>query len=289
MKTHLKLWALPLAAIVFGSLALPSAMAAMSGGTSSVTPGLTVIAEFKTPGLECELSGVYPHPQKVDQYYVVTDRHPACRTGQRPLLQDAQRGKLLLVDGPSGRILRSIALVDGDYGDIAANEGHLFISSLEPAEVLDVDLSSEKLVRRIPIAGPAGGLEFDRQRGALIAQLFARSPQLAVIDPRTGSTTATLWSDESAMGLAKVGSDLLCTWASSFDEFATSELRLLDNQTGKVVGRVPLSGGVHTAMAPLRRPDGASGFMVLVATDRTTGSSVVRSYAYEPTQVQWKR
>ncbi len=289
MKTHSKLTAHSLVTIVLVLFTLPFDQAGTPLGTPPNSAGLTMVAEFKTPGLECELSGIYPHPLRTNQYYIATDRHPACRQGQRTLLQESQRGKLLLVDGLSGRILKMIALVDGDYGDIAGNDERLFISSLEPAEILEVDLATDKLVRRIPVAGPAGGLEFDRERGALIAQLFARMPQLAVIDPKTGDTTESLWSDESAMGLAKVGKDLLCTWVSSFDEFAKSELRLLDNQTGKVIGRTPLSGGVHTAMAPVSRPGVSPGFMVLVATDRGTGASVVRSYAYDGSQVQWKR
>jgi hypothetical protein len=91
------------------------------------------------------------------------------------------------------------------------------------------------------------------------------------------------------MGLAKVGGDLLCTWASGFDAQAWSELRRLDPKTGRVLGRVALSHGVHTALAPLDRAlAGTDGFLSLVAVDRGTGRVVVRQYAYSGARVPWR-
>ncbi|KAK0038794.1 hypothetical protein Bpfe_031511 [Biomphalaria pfeifferi] len=60
------------------------------------------------------------------------------------------------------------------------------------------------------------------------AQLFIGFPHLAVVEMKTGATVETLWSDESAMDIAQVSGDWLCTWASGFDKQANSELRLLD-------------------------------------------------------------
>jgi hypothetical protein len=247
--------------------------------------GLRVVEDWKAPGVEPELSGILPHPTEKGLYYVAANARPAYRPGQSPKLAAELRGKLLTVDAATGDVVASLALNGGDYGDLAYGGGHLFVSSLEPAEILKVDLATGSIVARFPLAGPAGGLEYDGERNVLVAQLFVGHPHLAVIDAATGATVDSLWSDESAMGLAKVGGDLLCTWASGFDEHAKSELRLLDSATGKVKGRAPLSGGVHTAMAPAG--DGA--FVALVATDRASGAVSVRKYAYEGRQVAWQQ
>jgi len=267
-------------ALALGLVLLAAASLAWAG---SAAEGLRAVADLKAPGIEPELSGIYPHPTDPGLYLVAANQRPAYRAGQKPMLDPKLRGKLLTVDGRTGKVVRSLDLVKGDYGDLAFGDGHLFVSSLEPAEILKVDLASGRVVSRIPIAGPAGGLEFDRDRGLLVAQLFLGHPQLAVIDPKTGATVDTLWSDESAMGLAKVGGDLLCTWASGFDGQAWSELRRLDAKTGRVQGRFALTGGVHTALAPL--PDG---FLSLVAVDRDSGRVVVRKYSYEGGKVAWR-
>ena len=272
--------------LILGIVLLGSA--AWAGNNAGDT-GLRVVADLQAPGIEPELSGIYPHPTDPNLYLVVANKRPAYRAGQKPMLPEELRGKLLTVDGRTGEVVRRLDLNGGDYGDLAFGDGHLFISSLEPAEILKVDLDSGRIVSRIPLAGPAGGLEFDRDRGVLVAQLFVGHPHLAVVDPKTGATVDTLWSDESAMGLAKVNGDLLCTWASGFDAQAWSELRLLDPKTGKVQGRVALNGGVHTALAPLdRKVAGTDGFLSLVATDRGTGRVTVRKYAYETGKLSWR-
>jgi hypothetical protein len=273
-------WALAGLALVLVALAAPSVITA----AQEQGKGFRVLAELKVPGVEPEISGIYPHPTNENLYYVAANKRPSYRPGQAPMLPEQYRGKLLTVDGRTGEVVASLDLVNGDYGDLAFGEGHLFVSSLEPAEIVKVNLADGKVVARFPIAGPAGGLEYDRDRQQLVAQLFVGHPHLAVIDPKTGATVDTLWSDESAMGLAKVNGDLLCTWASGFDEHAFSEMRLLDSKTGKVKGRAPLYGGIHTALAPVN--DNA--FLSLVAVDRASGKVMVRKYAYDGQQVAWR-
>lgn len=249
--------------------------------------GLVVLDELRAPGLEVELSGIYPHPTQDHLYFVAANRTPVYRAGQRPMLPARYRGKLLTVDGRSGAVVRAFDLVGGDYGDLASDGRHLYVVSLRPPEILKIDPATGAVVKRIPISGPAGGLEYDREAGVLIAQLFVGHPHLAVIDPRSGAVVDTRWSDESAMGLARVDGDLLCTWASGFDEHASSELRLLDRSTGHVLGRVALDR-VHSAMAPLDpRVAGTAGFMALTRSSRDPGPVVVRRYAYRHGTVAW--
>ena len=271
--------------LALGLAAAVAVLPLLASQAGAAAASLRVVQELKAPGVEPELSGIYPHPTDETLYYVVANQRPAYRPSQKAMLPAQYRGKLLTVDGRTGEVVQTLALADGDYGDLAFGGGHLFVSSLEPAEILKVDLAAGRIVARFPLAGPAGGLEYDRDRNLLVAQLFVGHPHLAVIDPATGATVDTLWSDESAMGLAKVGGDLLCTWASGFDEHAKSELRLLDPATGKVIGRTPLAGGVHTAMAPA----GSDAFMVLVATDRANGTVAVRKYAYDGARMAWQR
>lgn len=270
------------ASLALAAMAL--AVPAFAGPT-----GLELVEEYRAPGLEMELSGIYPHPTQAHHYFAVANRNPVYQPGQTPLLDADYRGKLLTVDGRTGEVKAAFDLVDGEYGDIAFGNGELFVSSLEPAEVLRVDPETGAILGRIPLAGPAGGLEFDAERSLLVAQIFTGHPHLAVIDPATGSTVDTLWSDESAMGLAKVNGDLLCTWASRFDEHTYSELRLLDPETGKVQGRLALEG-VHTSMAPVVASKGQrAGFLAMVSDDRQSGQVTLRRYAYDANGVEWRR
>jgi len=242
--------------------------------------GISLVEGYASPGLEMEISGIFPHPKEADLYLALANQRPVYRTGQSPKLAESYRGKLLTVNR-RGEIVRSSALVDGDYGGLAHHGGFLYVSVLEPAEILKVELATGEIVDRFSIAGPAGGLEFDAQRGVLYAQLFVSHPHLAVIDVETGETIETLWSDESAMGLAKVDGDLLCSWTNSFDEDALSELRLLDNETGKVLGRIALNR-VHTSMAPT-----SDGFIGLVSTDSASGEVRVARYLYDSETAAW--
>lgn len=249
--------------------------------------GIVFLDEYKTPGLEMELSGIQPHPTDDNLYYVAANKRPAYRAGQKPLLPVQYRGKLLTVNRRTGEIVRAFDLSDGEYGGIAYGHGFLYVSSLEPSEILKVDPQNGQIRQRIPLSGPAGGLAYDKERNLLIAQLFISFPHLAVVDPKTGATIETLWSDESAMDIAKVKGDWLCTWTSGFDKQAFSELRLLDQKTGKVKGRVPLEG-IHTSMAALdKNVAGVDGFISLVALDRTSGKAAIRRFSYQKDRMVW--
>ncbi|MEM7050087.1 MAG: hypothetical protein AAF604_10520 [Acidobacteriota bacterium] len=275
--------------VVLGSLliALVAAGVAVACPTDAEkTAGIQVIEDYVAPGLNNELSGIYPHPSNDELYYVAANRKPVYRAGQKAMLPENLRGQILTVEKKSGEVVEAWDLGGVEYGGMAYGEGHLFVSSLEPAEILKVSAKDGEIVRRYPIAGPAGGLEFDAERNALIAQIFVGYPQLAVIDVESGATLEALWSDESAMGLAKVQGDILCTWVSSFDEHARAELRLIDGETGEVAGRVPLDE-VHTSLAPASATGNlADGFLSLVATG-SDGEVAVRHYSYTNDAVTW--
>jgi hypothetical protein len=252
-----------------------------AGGVANTIPAKPLlVAEYKAPGLEMELAGIYPHPTDDNLYFVLANNNPVYQAGQSPMLPAHYRGKLLTVNRYTGEVVKAFPLVNGEYGGLAYGTNHLYVASLEPAEILKVDPATGSIMRRLPVAGPIGGLEYDKDRSMLIAQLFVGFPHLALIDPESGTTVETLWSDESAMGLAKVNGDLLCTWTSGFDEYAFSELRILDQTTGKVKSRSPLAG-VHSSLAPLdKKVAGIEGFISLVA-ERTSGKVVVQKYAYQ--------
>jgi hypothetical protein len=250
------------------------------------SPGLTRAGEYKLAALEAEVAGIHPHPSDDALFLVATNQHPAYLPGQEPVLQAQYRGKLLTVDRRTGEVVRTLDLGGGDFGGLAFGRGTLFVSRLEPPEVLQVELASGRTVRRIPLPGPAGGLEYDPIRGRLLAQLYVGYPHLAVIDLQTGVVVDKLLSDENAMDLALVGGDLLCTWASSFDRHAFGELRRIDPGTGRVTGRLALDA-VHTAMAPLDRGvAGVDGFISLVRAD-ARGRVAVRRYVYDGASVAW--
>jgi len=238
----------------------------------------TVVDEYKTPGLECELSGISPHPTDGDLYYVMANSKPPYRYGQKPVLPERYRGKLLTVDR-QGIVRKAIAVADDDYGGLARADNALYVALTNAAEVRKIDPETGATLRRIPLPSPAGGLGYDRERNALIAQLYVGHPHLAVIDLKSGAITETLWSDESAMDLAKVDGDWLCTWASGWDPGSSSELRVLDQKTGKFSERAILDR-VHTTMAPCTDGAGKPGFLCLVTLDSRTGETAVRRYRY---------
>lgn len=261
-----------------------------TGGTAAtrgLPAGLTLVAEYGFRALESEVAGIHPHPTDDALFLVATNSHPAYRAGQQPLLAESDRGKLLFINRHSGDVVRAIALPRGNHGGLAFDGRSLYVSQLEPPQLLEVDLGTGVIRRRIPISGPAGGLEYDGAQGRVLAQLYLSHPHLAVIDPSTGSMVGSLWSDESAMDLARVSGDLLCTWVSSFDEHAFGELRRIDTQTGRVTGRLRLPE-VHTSMAALDRSvAGLEGFISLVRENTASGRVVIRRYAYDKSAVRW--
>lgn len=253
---------------------------------STTIPGVKVVGEYLAPGLSTELSGIYPHPTQETLYFVVANKYPNYSKDQKPMLEKKYRGKLLTVERDTAKIVDVSDLSDGDYGGIAFAKEHLYISSLNPSEILKFSLVTKKVVARFPLSAPAGGLEYDESRNALLAQVFLTTPHLAVIDIDTGLTTEMLWSDETAMGLAKVGDTWLCTWSSGFDTNALGELRQLDKQTGKVTGRISLDN-VYYATAPVQLPSGSQGFMAMQSTDLRTGSVSIAYFDFDNSKVAW--
>jgi hypothetical protein len=255
--------------------------------SKTTLPGLRIVDEYPAPGLAPEIAGIYPHPTDDALYFAAANEHPDYQPGQQALLPEKYRGKLLLVNRRTAAVVKAYPLTGGQYGGIGYGEGHLFVSHLQPPEILKVDTGTGAIVDRIPVSGPAGGLKYDPQASALVAQMFVSYPHLAVIDPRTKATRETLWSDETAMDLARVQGDWLCTWVSGFDASAVSELRLLDRGTGTVKGRVQLSG-IYTSMAPLDKSvSGIDGFIALVSPDARTGRVVIRKHEYQGSAIRW--
>jgi hypothetical protein len=245
---------------------------------SRLKNAVTFLDEYQTPGLESELSGIYPHPTDDDLYYVLANLKPPYRPGHTPTLAAAYRGKLLTVNR-RGQVLKAVKLADDDFGGLTFVGGIAYAALTNDASIIKVDPDTGERLGRIPLPSPAGGLDYDRDRHALIAQLYVGHPHLALIDVTTEKVVGTRWSDESAMGLVKVDGDWLCTWTSGWDPGSFSELRVIDQQTGQVRSRVRLDR-VHSVLAPARIADGRAGFLSLVTTNSDTGRTVIKRYAY---------
>jgi len=237
------------------------------------------VDEYKTPGLESELSGIYPHPTDQNLYYVLANRKPPYRYGQKSMLPLQYRGTLMTVNR-DGEVLNSVKLADDDFGGLTFVDGFVYAATTNSAEILKANPKTGEILARYPLPSPAGGLDYDKERGVLIAQLYVGHPHLALVDIKTGKVTGTLWSDESAMGLAKVGTDWLCTWASGWDPGSFSELRLIDQNSGHVLSRMKLDG-VHSAIARAQDGKGGPAFLSLVTTDSQSGKTVIRRYSYK--------
>lgn len=275
-----------LALTAIALLASFSALAEKAGEDPELKRALQVVDEFKSPGLEAEISGIYPHPEDPDLYFALANLKPPYRHGQEPMLPEQYRGSLLTVNR-DGEVLDAIPLAQDDFGGLEYVDGHFFVALTQGAEILKVEADSGKIVDRIALPSPAGGLGFDADRGVLIAQLYVGHPHLAVVDPSSGKVQENLWSDESAMGLAKVDGDWLCTWASGWDPGSFSELRVLDQETGKVRARINLDA-VHSSLAPVATEDGKPGFLSLVTVDSASGETVIRKYEYQG-ETRWAR
>lgn len=259
----------------------------VKGGSSEKYPEersgyLKIVDEFKTPGLEVELSGIYPHLTDDNLYYVITNGKPAYKPTMKPMLPVALRNKLLTVNR-KGEVVRSIDLPDGGglFGDLAYGDGHLWLGPLDPPAIWKLNLETGKVVARYPLPGPAGGMEFDRDRGQLIVSSYVGHPHLAFVDAKTGAVVKSIWGDENCQGLKKVDGDLITVYASSWDADAYSELWVLDQETGKPRSRLRMTG-IHAAMAPLdKKVAGFEGFMTLVHTgSAVTGETVIRRFRY---------
>jgi hypothetical protein len=268
-----------LAAVAAAILTLTSFNMVMAD-SPSLSKAVVLLDEYQTPGIESELSGIYPHPSDSNLYYVLANLKPPYRYGQKPMLPTQYRGKLLTVNR-QGKVLKSVKLVEDDFGGLTFIDGLAYVATTNSAEILKADPETGKVLARFALPSPAGGLDYDADRKLLIAQLYVGHPHLALVDPQTGAIRQTMWSDESAMGLIKVAGDWLCTWASGWEPGSFSEVRLIDQKDGHVLDRMKLDR-VHSTLAPAKDGNGGPAFLSLVTVDSASGKTVIRRYAYRP-------
>jgi hypothetical protein len=273
------------------TLTVALALTALSTGFAS-TPlpaGLRLLAEYAMPGIEPEISGIQPNPTDDEFYFLLANKKPVYAAQQRPTLPGKWRGKLLSVHARTRAVVRAFDLVDGQYGGLAYGQGHLFVASLNPPEILKVNADTGQIVSRMAVSGPIGGLEYDGDRKALIAQMFTGTPRLEDIDANNGATIQSLWSDETAMDLKKVSGLWLCTWVSGFDERAFGELRLINQETGRVQGRMRLPDAL-TSMGRLdKKVAGYDGFIGMATLSKNSGTVALRKYAFDADTAAWVR
>jgi hypothetical protein len=263
--------------IVIGALFSTAAISESSALEGSTLPQrVKVVDEYVSPGIEAELSGIWAHPANDGRYYVLVNKRPPYRPGQHPMIDPKYGGSLITVDR-DGTILNSVRVADDDFGGLVVVKGKFYASLTNGSEIVEFDPNTGEISRHIALPSPAGGLEYDPERNSFIAQLYVGYPHLAIADLASGRIQQNLWSEESAMGLAKVDGDWLCSWASGWDPGSVSELRIIDQNTGFVKDRMTL-GQVHSAMAPIL-PERNS-FLALVTTDSVSGKTAIRKYSY---------
>jgi hypothetical protein len=232
-------------------------------------------AQYASPGLEAEVSGIYPHPTIAGAYYALINKRPPYRSEQKAVIDPKYGGSIVTVDR-QGKITKSAHLADDDFGGLTYAKGHYYAALTAASEIIEFDPESGQVFRHIALPSPAGGLDYDRDRDAFVAQLYVQHPQLAIIDRASGQIIESLWSEESAMGLVKIGGDWLCSWASGWDPGSFSELRVINQRNGSVDERVILDKP-HSVMAALPERDS---FMVLVTLDQKSGQTAIREYSY---------
>lgn len=275
--TRWKLASATLAATV--SMMALAVMTLAAGDDARLKTAVRFVDDYQTPGLESELSGIFPHPTNDDHYFVLANMKPPYRLGHTPMLPATYRGQLLTVDR-SGRIVHAVKVAEDDFGGLTFVDGFAYVALTNDSSIIKINPATGERLARFPLPSPAGGLDYDRDRGALIAQLYVGHPHLALLDVKTGKVIGTRWSDESAMGLVKVDGDWLCTWTSGWDPGSFSELRVIDQDTGRVHSRMRLDH-VHSVLAPAHTHSGQPAFLSLVTLDSVTGRTVIKRYAYD--------
>ena len=95
--------------------------------------------------------------------------------------------------------------------------------------------------------------------------------------------SATLAATVSMMALAVMtlaaGDDARLKTAVRFVDRSFSELRVIDQDTGRVHSRMRLDH-VHSVLAPAHTHSGQPAFLSLVTLDSATGRTVIKRYAY---------
>jgi len=244
---------------------------------------IQLVEELPAPGLETEISGIYPHPDSDDLYLAVSNGKPVYKPTMKPMLPEALRNKLLVVN-KKGEVVESYDLPDGGglFGGLGQDDtGRIWLGPLDPPKLWQFDLATGKIEAEFSLPGPAGGLEFDREQNLVWVTNYIGHPSMLGVDPTSGEIVRSLWSDENCQGIAKVEGDWLTFWTSSWEPDAFSELWQLDATTGKPKHKLRVDL-VHAAMAPLNpEVSGYTGFMALAHLDSgISGRAAVRKYRY---------
>ena len=247
------------------------------------TGHIQLVEELPAPGLETEISGIYPHPDSDDLYLAVSNGKPVYKPTMKPMLPEALRNRLLVVN-KKGEIVESYDLPDGGglFGGMGRdNDGRIWLGPLDPPELWQFNPDTRKVEAEYSLPGPVGGLDFDREQNLVWMTNYIGHPSMLVVDPVSGEIVRSLWSDENCQGIAKVDGDWLTFWTSSWEPDAFSELWQLDGTTGKPKYRLRVDL-VQAAMAPLDPAvSGYAGFMSLTHLDSgISGRAAIRKYRY---------
>jgi outer membrane protein assembly factor BamB len=220
--------------------------------TASPTPELAegVLAEIAIDGSPCylaeaggrvwvtafdgnELNEIDPTTNEVTRTYRMPGG-PCGMVERDGTLWIESRNALVAFDPRRGEVLDRLRIPGGIFGTTSAPSG-LWGIAPQATQVVHIDPESKRIVARIDIEGPLGGLAVD---GDQIWTVSGRS-ELVRIDPRTHSIAERIKLDSfEPEGLA-IGGHFL--WVSS--SFEGKVLRV-DLRTGKVRDRLSVDGSL---------------------------------------------
>lgn len=154
---------------------------------------------------------------------------------------------LVALDPKSGALVREL--------DVAAHAGTAFdgeyLWQLADDRIQKVDPRSGKVVATIPAPAQGRDSGLTWAEGTLWVGEY-RARKIHQIDARTGAVLRTIESDRFVTGVSWVNGEL---WHATMEAEA-SELRRVDPQTGKVLERLEMPGGVTVSGL---EGDGAAG------------------------------
>ena len=254
-KGPLRFLALPVAGLlaacsgdVIGEFPSPPSPAITSSPTPELAPG--ILAEIGVDGSPCflaeagghlwvtafdgnELNEIDPATNEVTRTYPMPGG-PCGMVERDGTLWIETQNHLVAFDPRRGEVIGRMRVPGGIFGTTSTPSG-LWGIAPQTTQVVQIDPDSRRIVARVDIEGPLGGLAVD---GDQIWTVSGRS-ELVRIDPRSHSIAERIKLESfEPEGLAIDGHFL---WVSS--SFEGNVLRV-DSRTGKVRNRLPVDGSL---------------------------------------------
>jgi len=145
---------------------------------------------------------------------------------------------MMVVDGPTGKVLGDIANTPGVHGaGIATKHGHGFTTNSGDQTVTMFDLKTLEPIKQIKIGPGLDGIMFDEADDKIILTNHSRPGTLTALNPESGEIVATVELEDTAPeGAAADGKGHIFV-----NNEGTSTIQVIDVKTWKATASWPLA------------------------------------------------